>query len=139
MSSKYLLSALLLSLAATSASAAPADNDPVRARVQAELAQAQRDGSYPPSEADYVYPNWVKIANPAGLVMTDGHQDNDRSNYTAGIAARGVESVNTVALMSDGHPELENRAGTPAARPQTAVAQASGTAQGSVKGGGSAQ
>jgi len=139
MSSKYLLSALLLSLAATSASAAPADNDPVRARVQAELAQAQRDGNYPPSEADYVYPNWVRIANPAGLVMTDGHPDNDRGNYTAGIAARGVENVTTVSLMSDGHPELENRAGTLATRPQTTVAQASGTAQGSVKGGGSAQ
>ena len=139
MSSKYLLSALLLSLAATSASAAPADNDPVRARVQAELAQAQRDGNYPPSEADYVYPNWVRIANPAGLVMTDGHQDNDRGNYAAGIAARGVEHVTTVALMSDGHPELENRAGAPAARTQMAVAQASGSAQGGVKGGGSVQ
>lgn len=139
MSSNTLLSALLLSLAATSASAAPADNDPVRARVQAELAQAQRDGSYPPSEADYVYPNWVRIANPAGLVMTDGHRDNDTSNYVASNGARGAESVNTVALMSDGHPELENRAGVVAARSQTAVAQASGTGQGSVKGGDSVQ
>lgn len=139
MSSNTLLSALLLSLAATSATAAPADNDPVRVRVAVELAQAQRDGSYPPSEADYVYPNWVRIANPAGLVMTDGHQDNDGASRVAGIAASGIERAPTVALMSDGHPELENRAGAPAARSQTAVAQASGTAQGSVKGGGSVQ
>jgi hypothetical protein len=31
----------------------------VRARVQAELAQAQADGTHPLSEAQYVYPNWA--------------------------------------------------------------------------------
>jgi hypothetical protein len=36
-----------------------AGNDPVRARVQAELAQAGADGTLPLNEAQYVYPNWV--------------------------------------------------------------------------------
>jgi hypothetical protein len=72
MSAKYLVPALLATLLAGCATADVAStNDPVRARVLAELEQARKDGSYPPSEADYVYPNWVKTANPAGLVMTD--------------------------------------------------------------------
>jgi outer membrane biogenesis lipoprotein LolB len=52
----------LLAAAALSACASTsqvASNDPVRARVQAELAQAQADGTHPLSEAQYVYPNWV--------------------------------------------------------------------------------
>jgi hypothetical protein len=118
MSSKYLIPALLVSLLAGSASAAPASADPVRARVVAELEQAKQDGSYPPSEADYVYPNWVWIANPAGVVM------------------------------SDGHPELEKRAGAPGGRPaaeakpaaaKPAVALMTDASQGSVKGGDSAR
>ncbi|THC46298.1 DUF4148 domain-containing protein [Massilia sp. Mn16-1_5] len=118
MSSKYLIPALLVSLLAGTASAAPASTDPVRARVLAELEQAKQSGNYPPSEADYVYPNWVKIANPAGVVMTDGH------------------------------PELENRAGAPAARTaavakpaaaKPAVALMTDASQGSVKGGDTAQ
>jgi hypothetical protein len=36
-----------------------ASNDPVRARVLAELAQAKADGSHPLTEAQYVYPNWA--------------------------------------------------------------------------------
>jgi hypothetical protein len=38
-----------------------ASNDPVRARVQAELAQARADGTYPLTEAQYVYPNWPEL------------------------------------------------------------------------------
>ena len=113
MSTKYFIPALLVSLLAGSASAAPASADPVRARVAAELDQAKKDGGHPPSEADYVYPNWVRIANPAGLVMTDGH------------------------------PELEKRASAPAARiaavAKPAAALMTDASQGSVKGGDSAQ
>jgi hypothetical protein len=36
-----------------------ATNDPVRARVLAELEQAKADGSYPLTEAQYLYPNWA--------------------------------------------------------------------------------
>jgi hypothetical protein len=38
-----------------------ASSDPVRARVQAELAQARADGTYPLTEAQYVYPNWPEL------------------------------------------------------------------------------
>jgi hypothetical protein len=49
-----LLPALLLSLVAGCASTNPAvADDPVRARVQAELKQAKADGSYPITEAHY--------------------------------------------------------------------------------------
>lgn len=51
---KILLPALLLSLVAGCASTNPAgSNDPVRARVLAELEQAKADGSYPITEAHY--------------------------------------------------------------------------------------
>ncbi|MFC5479129.1 DUF4148 domain-containing protein [Massilia suwonensis] len=140
MSAKYLIPALLVSLVAGSASAAPASADPVRARVVAELEQAKQSGNYPPSEADYVYPNWVKIANPAGVVMTDGHLDNEG---VQNVAARGADTATPVALMSDGHPELENRASAPAARPaavaKPAVALMTDASQGTVKGGDSVQ
>jgi hypothetical protein len=36
-----------------------ASNDPVRARVLAELEQAKADGTHPLTEAQYLYPNWV--------------------------------------------------------------------------------
>jgi hypothetical protein len=112
MSAKYLVPALLATLLATGASAAPASTDPVRARVVAELEQARKDGSYPPSEADYVYPNWVKIANPAGLVMTDGHQEDYDSKSTASVArttasAPAASAKPAVALMTDGHQESD--------------------------------
>lgn len=49
-----LLPALLLSLVAGCASTNPAgSDDPVRARVLAELEQAKADGSYPITEAHY--------------------------------------------------------------------------------------
>lgn len=49
-----LLPALLLSLVAGCASTNPAvADDPVRARVLAELEQAKADGSYPITEAHY--------------------------------------------------------------------------------------
>lgn len=108
MSVKFLVPALFATLLAGCATADVASTaDPVRARVVADLDQARKDGSYPPSEAAYVYPNWVKIANPAGLVMTDGHpeDDNAKSASTAARATAGVTS--TVALMSDGHPEFD--------------------------------
>lgn len=38
-----------------------AADDPVRARVQAELAQARADGTYPLTEAQYFYPNWPEL------------------------------------------------------------------------------
>ena len=108
MSSKYLIPALLVSLLAGTANAAPASADPVRARINAELEQAKKDGSYPPSEADYVYPNWVKIANPAGVVMSDGHPESDSTKGSAATIARQTETATpAVAVMSDGHPELE--------------------------------
>jgi hypothetical protein len=55
MSAKYLIPALLVSLLAGCASTT-------------DLARA-------PSELDYVYPNWVQTANPAGTSMTDGHPE----------------------------------------------------------------
>ena len=112
MSAKYLVPALLATLLAGSAIAQPASNDPVRARVVADLEQARKDGNYPPSEADYVYPNWVKVANPAGVVMTDGHPEDYDTKSTASVA-RNTASVPAasakpaVALMSDGHQELD--------------------------------
>lgn len=144
MSSKYLIpAALLVSLIAGTASAAPASADPARARVVAELEQARQNGNYPPSEADYIYPNWVKIANPAGVVMTDGHLDNDSATGVATTAARTTGTAAPVALMSDGHPELENRASAPAPRSTAvatpAVALMTDASQGSVKGGDSVQ
>jgi hypothetical protein len=60
MSAKYLIPAILVSLLAGCASTNVASaTDPVRS----------------PSEADYVYPNWVVTANPAGTIMTDGHPE----------------------------------------------------------------
>ena len=109
MSAKYLIPAILVSMLAGCASTNAASTDPVRARVVADLEQARKDGSYPPSEADYVYPNWVKIANPAGVIMTDANQPIEATTTTAPAAAasaRAPESVPVAAIMSDGHPEL---------------------------------
>lgn len=55
MSAKYLIPAILVSLLAGCASTT-------------DVARA-------PSELDYVYPNWVHTANPAGTIMTDGHSE----------------------------------------------------------------
>lgn len=88
MSTKYLLPALLISLLAGCASNQVASTtDPVRARVVADLEQARKDGSYPPSEADYVTPNWVKIANPAGTVMTDASSGSAQASVKGGASA----------------------------------------------------
>jgi hypothetical protein len=118
MSVKYIVPALLISLLAGCASTSnAASTDPVRARVVAELEQARKDGSYPPSEADYVYPNWVKIANPAGVVMTDGNWGSDGSKAATPPAARSTPAAKpaataTAALMTDGHPEFDVAART---------------------------
>jgi hypothetical protein len=61
MNLKPLIPVLLLSV--LSGCAATAGNDPVRARVLAELEQAKKDGSLPLTEAQYVYPNWVTPHN----------------------------------------------------------------------------
>jgi len=108
MSAKYLIPAILVSMLAGCASTNVASTDPVRARVVADLEQARKDGSYPPSEADYVYPNWVKIANPAGVIMTDANQPIEATTTApaAAAGARAPESVPVAAIMSDGHPEL---------------------------------
>lgn len=115
MSAKYLVPALVATLLAGSAFAQPASTDPVRARVVAELEQARKDGSYPPSEADYVYPNWVRIANPAGVVMTDGRQEDYDTKSTASVARNTASTASApaasarpaVALMTDGHQDLD--------------------------------
>jgi hypothetical protein len=120
MSTKYLVPALLATLLAGSAFAQPASTDPVRARVVAELEQARKDGSYPPSEADYVYPNWVKVANPAGVVMTDGHPEDYEARSTASVAGNTTGTASApsasvkpaVAQMTDGHPEFDAAART---------------------------
>jgi hypothetical protein len=49
----------VLIAAALAGCATTGNNDPVRAHVAAELAQARADGSLPLSEAQYVYPNWA--------------------------------------------------------------------------------
>jgi len=58
MNLKALIPILLLACLSGCASTNAA-NEPVRARVLAELEQAKADGSYPLTEAQYVYPNWV--------------------------------------------------------------------------------
>jgi len=145
MSAKYLIPAVLATLLATGASAATT-TDPVRARVVAELEQARQSGHFPPSEADYVYPNWVHVANPAGVVMTDGHPELQGNTGTASRVAANTETETAapaVAIMSDGHPELENTGAAAAARPAAATAPAialmSDAPSGSVKGGDSAR
>jgi hypothetical protein len=110
MSAKYLIPAILVSLLAGCASTnAASTTDPVRARVVADLEQARKDGHYPPSEADYVYPNWVKIANPAGVIMTDANQPIEATTTAtpaAQVTAQAPATAPVAALMTDGHPEL---------------------------------
>jgi uncharacterized protein YceK len=50
---------LVVALSGCASTTKLASSDPVRARVLAELEQAKADGSYPLSEAQYVYPNWA--------------------------------------------------------------------------------
>jgi hypothetical protein len=50
---------LVAALSACASTGNVASQDPVRARVLAELEQAKADGSHPLTEAQYVYPNWV--------------------------------------------------------------------------------
>jgi hypothetical protein len=60
MNFKPLIPVMLVAvLSGCASNARLASNDPVRARVLAELEQAKADGSYPLSEAQYVYPNWT--------------------------------------------------------------------------------
>jgi hypothetical protein len=102
MSAKYLVPALLVTLLAGCATADVAStNDPVRARVLAELDQARKDGSYPPSEANYVYPNWVKTANPAGVIMTDGHPEYANAKAASTAARSAAVATPAVAIMTD--------------------------------------
>ena len=89
MSSKFLIPALLVSLLAGCASTTvAATDDPTRVRVLAELEQARKDGSYPPSEADYVTPNWIKVANPAGTLMTDASPGSVQASVKGGASAQ---------------------------------------------------
>jgi hypothetical protein len=50
---------LVAALSACASTGNVASQDPVRARVLAELEQAKADGSHPLTEAQYLYPNWV--------------------------------------------------------------------------------
>ncbi|WP_296952214.1 DUF4148 domain-containing protein [uncultured Massilia sp.] len=60
MNKTFLIPVVLAALVAGCASTdTVASSDPVRARVQAELAQARADGTQPLTEAAYVYPNWT--------------------------------------------------------------------------------
>jgi hypothetical protein len=60
MTPKFLIPALLVAvLSGCASTGSPASNDPVRARVLAELEQAKADGTHPLTEAQYLYPNWV--------------------------------------------------------------------------------
>ncbi|KQQ96913.1 DUF4148 domain-containing protein [Massilia sp. Leaf139] len=103
MSVKFLVPAVLVALLAGCASNPIASStDPVRARVLADLAQARENGTYPPSEADYVTPNWIKIANPAGTLMTDGHPETERAVTVAAAPARAtVVAAPAVTIMTD--------------------------------------
>jgi len=108
MFTKTLIPALLVALLAGCASTNAASTDPVRARVVAELEQARKDGTYPPSEANYVYPNWVKTANPAGVIMTDGHVADRATQSSAPVAATSATTTTpAVAIMTDGHVDAE--------------------------------
>ena len=108
MFTKTFIPALLVALLAGCASTKAASTDPVRARVVAELEQARQNGTYPPSEADYVYPNWVKTANPAGVIMTDGHVADRATQSSAPVAARSATPARpAVAIMTDGHVDAE--------------------------------
>jgi len=108
MFTKTLIPALLVALLAGCASTNAAPTDPVRARVVAELEQARKDGTYPPSEANYVYPNWVKTANPAGVIMTDGHVADGATKSSAPAAATSITATTpAVAIMTDGHVDAE--------------------------------
>ena len=59
MNLKPLIPVLLAAALSGCASTGNVANDPVRAHVLAELAQAKADGSHPLTEAQYLYPNWV--------------------------------------------------------------------------------
>jgi hypothetical protein len=50
---------LVAALSGCASTANLTSSDPVRAHVLAELEQAKADGSYPLTEAQYVYPNWA--------------------------------------------------------------------------------
>ena len=52
---------LVAALAGCASTTDGAAGDPVGARVRAELARARADGTYPLTEAQYVYPNWPEL------------------------------------------------------------------------------
>ena len=83
MSSKILIPALLVTLLAGCASSTVAATD-----------------------------DWVNIANPAGVIMTDGHLAEADAPAVATVAPRSVAAAPAAARMTDGHPELENAART---------------------------
>lgn len=60
--SRFLPVLLALSLSACATHTAATGDDAVRQRVVAELAQAQKDGSSPLTEKQFVYPNWSEPA-----------------------------------------------------------------------------
>lgn len=64
MTSKLLIPAFLVLALSGCASARVANDDPVRARVLAELQQARVDGTYPVTETQYLYPNWPELRKP---------------------------------------------------------------------------
>jgi hypothetical protein len=98
MSSKFLIPALLVSLLAGCASSTVAStDDAARAHVLAQLD---------------VTPDWVKIANPAGVIMTDGHLAQADAPAVATAAPRSIAAAPAPALMSDGHPEFDAAART---------------------------
>ena len=107
MPAKYRIPAILVFLLAGCASTNVASTDPVRARDVAEHGQARQNGTSPPSQADYVYPNWVHIANPAGAIMSDGHPELEATSAPAAqVIARTPAAAPGAALMTDAHPEL---------------------------------
>lgn len=62
MHAKFIIPAVFVVALGSGCASAPHDIDPVRARALADIEQARKDGSFPPSEANYVYPNWAKPA-----------------------------------------------------------------------------
>jgi hypothetical protein len=67
MKTKYLLPLLLVAvLSGCASTGVSSTNDPVRARVVAELQEARANGSLPLTEAQYIYPNWVGASETQG-------------------------------------------------------------------------
>jgi hypothetical protein len=85
MQAKFIIPAVFVVALVGGCASTTSDVDPVRARVLAEMEQARKDGSFPPSEADYNYPNWAKSAPHAKL-----SQDASGSTMATGSAGTGA-------------------------------------------------